>query len=53
MTISLTYTVLIALALLAFILAAFNVTISPRVNLGWLGAAILTLVFLLMHGSMG
>jgi len=53
MTISLTLTVLMFLALLSFTLAAFNVVLTPRVNLGWLGAAILTLVFLLMQGLIG
>jgi hypothetical protein len=45
--------VLLLLALLCLILAALNVAISPRLHLGWLGVAILALVYLIGRGLIG
>lgn len=46
-------TILLLVALLALILAAFNVNPTPRVHMGWLGLAILCLVFLIQRGLIG
>jgi len=45
--------ILLLLALLCLILAALNVTVSPRIHLGWLGVAILALVYLIGRGLIG
>jgi|SoiMethySBSTD1v2_1073268.scaffolds.fasta_scaffold71082_4 hypothetical protein len=50
---TITITVLLIIALLCLILAAFNVSLSPRVHLGWLGLAIVTLVTLVERGLIG
>jgi len=50
---TITVTVLLIIALLCLILAAFNVALSPRVHLGWLGLAIVTLVALIERGLIG
>jgi hypothetical protein len=45
--------VLLLLALLFLILAALNVSPTPRFHMGWLGLAILCLVFLIQQGLIG
>ena len=50
---TITITVLLIIALLCLILAAFNVSLSPRVHLGCLGLAIVTLVTLVERGLIG
>jgi len=50
---TITITVLLLLALVCLILAAFNVTVSPRVHLGWLGLAIYVLVAVIERGLIG
>lgn len=50
---TITVTVLLLLALACLLLAAFNVTLSPRVHLGWLGLAIVTLVAVVERGLIG
>ena len=46
-------TVLLLIALLCLILAAFNVSPTPRVHFGWLGLAIICLVQLIGQGLIG
>jgi len=50
---TITITVLLLIALLCLILAAFNVSPSPRVSMGWLGLAIVTLVAIVERGLIG
>jgi len=50
---TITLTVLLLLALVCLLLAAFNVTFSPRVHLGWLGLALVTLVAVIERGLLG
>ena len=45
---SLFITILLVAALILFVLAALNAN-SPRLNLGWLAAACVTLAYLLTH----
>lgn len=46
-------TILLLVALLCLILAAFNVNPSPRVSPGWLGVALLVLALLIERGLIG
>lgn len=46
-------TILLLVALLCLILAAFNVAPSPRVSPGWLGVALLVLALLIERGLIG
>jgi hypothetical protein len=50
---TITITVLLLIALVCLLLAAFNVTLSPRLHLGWLGLAIVTLVAVVERGLIG
>lgn len=46
-------TILLLIAFLFLVLAAFNVNPSPRISPGWMGVAILCLVFLIQRGLIG
>lgn len=50
---SLLIIILLLVALLCLILAAFNVNPSPRVSPGWLGLALICLVYLIERGLIG
>jgi hypothetical protein len=46
-------TILLLIAFLFLVLAAFNVSPWARVSPGWMGVAILCLVFLIQRGLIG
>jgi hypothetical protein len=50
---TITLTVLMLLALVCLLLAAFNVSLSSRISLGWLGLALVTLVAVIERGLLG
>jgi len=50
MTFEITVTVLLLIAFVCLMLAAFNAGFLPRVHFGWLGVAIIVLVTLIERG---
>lgn len=45
--------ILMLVAFLCFVLAAFKVQVSPHVHLGWMGVSLLTLTYLVQAGLVG